>query len=288
MELFQDVRFEQGMNLSSVSDSEGCHVTDILRFHNEAAVPCWRLAQWGSRFSLAGEKADIRGNTVEYKNEGKRISRMLKEDGTVSIDMDLYGGKEYTSHRKYGEPWPHILIEQSIAAKPRLSDLDKLELEFGWTVGFCKDLMGENLDKKLHSAQVTAYFTIHNLNQSSSDYGDFMWFGIPVYDSRYLIYPEYFAIDGGKEGATGRLIYTVDGKKIYDDVCVISKEHHVQHDILPLIKEGLERGRDSGFLTKTELGHLHLTSFNLGWEVTGTFDCSFTFTGLSLEATMRK
>lgn len=282
MDFFFDKGFENSVNLSTTNDSDGTAVADVFHFVMEPSEPSWRIAQWGSRFSLAGTKPVFNGKTVEYKNQGKLFSRTQNDDGTASLTMEIYGGNEYENPRKYGEFWPHILVEQFFTGLPVLNEFDSLELFLDWKVGFCENLMGTQTDKELHTAQITAFFTVHNLNEDSKDYKDFIWFGIPIYDYRYPAYPEFYGIDGGKEGASGKLIYVVDGAKIYNGEVKVGETYHIKHDILPFITEALTRAQTMKFLTGTKLEDLHLTSFNMGWEVTGTFNCSFTFSGLSL------
>jgi hypothetical protein len=50
--------------------------------------------------------------------------------------------------------------------------------------------------------------------RDSPDRDDFYWFGVPFFDNRDDVPPAYMAQDAGKDDATGKFIYTVDGRAL--------------------------------------------------------------------------
>ncbi|MEQ1841458.1 MAG: hypothetical protein ABL994_13705 [Verrucomicrobiales bacterium] len=49
------------------------------------------------------------------------------------------------------------------------------------------------------------------------------------------------------------------------------------------MKEALVATQAKGLMTKTRFEDLHATSFNLGWEVPGPYDCEISLKNLSLD-----
>ena len=91
-------------------------------------------------------------------------------------------------------------------------------------------------------------------------------------------------VDGGKADATGKFICTIEGKRFFDGDTGDGAWHTIDCDLLPLMREALTASQTKGFLEATAFEDLVLTSFNLGWEVPGTYDCAITLKGLSLTA----
>ncbi len=65
------------------------------------------------------------------------------------------------------------------------------------------------------------------------------------------------------------------------------KWHKLECDLLPLVCEALEAAQVRGFLNNTRLADLAITSFNLGWEMPGPYDCAIQLRALALEPTWR-
>lgn len=285
IELFVDPDFEKGLLLSPLKDSEQTNQSDIIDFGSRKGNPGWKLVQWFSNFSLKGVAPVKKENSIEYVNEGKRIA-LKKEDGKKpELTLEMFGSKEYEKGpRRNGDAWPHLLIEQAIGDKPLITEMDRLVLSFQGEVEKCENLMGKDFNPNLHSAHVNFYFIVQNQNGSSTGYGDFFWFGIPFYDFRYEFFPEYLAADGGKEGASKKMIYTVGGSELYMEKHEPGKRYSAEIDLLPHIRRGLEKGHLRKFLSGTKLEDLKITAFNVGWELFGTFDVSFIISELSLKA----
>ena len=142
----------------------------------------------------------------------------------------------------------------------------------------------EPLDPGLHTAHVTAFWTIHNRNPGSPDYRDMIWFGIPLYDARHPIPPGHQALDVGKDDATGKFICTLEGSRFHREPTGNGAWHTIDHDLLPLIQEALAASQAHGHLMQTRFEDLAATSFNCGWEVPGPYHCAIRLRNLRLEA----
>ena len=146
----------------------------------------------------------------------------------------------------------------------------------------CELVSTEAVANDLHTGQITAFFAIQNQNASSADFRDMIWFGLPMFDVRYDLPPGHQAVDKGKGDATGKFICTLPGSQFYDGPTGDGGWHQLRGDLVPLVKEALAASQAKGFLTDTKFEDLAPTSFNLGWEVPGPYDCEITLKGLSL------
>lgn len=283
-ELFVDPGFTRGFSLSAASHMGKDEPLGVLRMAEggDAEAPAWRLAQWASRYLLQpGSCAGV------AETPGKRVEVERGPDGLTRLLLEVRGGAEYDGKMRVpGEPWPHLLVEQSFNEAPiRPRDAKTLPFALETRTVLCKALpWGEGkLDPGLHTAQVSAYWTVHNLTPGTADYGDMIWFGIPIFDARYEVPPAHYAIDGGKEDASGKFICVLDGKRFWSGNTGDGAWRKLDVDLLPLLREGLGIAQQHGHLTKTRFEDLGITSFNLGWEVPGPYDAAIEFRGLSFK-----
>lgn len=274
-ELFQDPKFAQGFNLSTLHSSTT--IVDVLNFGKSNVTPRWHLAQWWSKYSLQGQSpVAMPSGGIGYSNEGKRV--ILYPGG--ELQLDVMASNEYTRPRQNNENWPHLLIGQEFADSPKIVDLTSLLFNLEVKFDQVENKMSpEEYVQSIHAAKVTAFLTVQNRNRSSSDYGDYLWFGVPLIDSRYDIFPGFSAKDGG----TGKFIYTVNGHEFWDTRNDDGQWHPLHKDLLPYIMQAFTTAKARGYLPNTVLTDLQLGSFNLGWEVTGTFDVSMRLKNISLQ-----
>lgn len=284
LELFADTGFEQGFWLSAVKDSEGFNRRDKLDFGMEVGKPVWELAQWFTQYPLQGVQPVTKVDTVEYVNDGKRVAMKRAPGKSPVLTLEMFGGKEYSKGpRKDGEAWPHLLISQPIGEKPLVTELDQLVYSFNGTLDYCNNLMRGDFNKNLHSANVNTSIIIQNTNSQSPGYGDFYWYQMTFYDFREEFMPELLLVDGGKEGASGKVIYAPSGRELYTSKVEPGKLCEFSLDILPFIKRGVEKSKSKGGLKDTKLEDLRVTALVIGWEMFGTFDASFSVSDMSLK-----
>jgi hypothetical protein len=284
LSLFDDPELARGFSLSALRSSAlPIEVGTVLAADTDAP-PRWRLAQWGSRFSLDSAKMRVLDDgTRALENEGKRAVILPGGLAGQGVELAVNGIAEYGGRlREKGEPWPHLLVEQKM--EPRLlHEMDTLRFSVEFRVEHCAPAAGLPLNPGLHTAHVTAFWTIHNVNPDSPDHNDMIWFGLPLFDARYPVTPGHQAVDAGQEDATRKFICTIEGKRFYDKPVQIGAWSNLACDMLPLLREALEASQAKGFLTNTRFEDLAATSFNLGWEVPGPYDCAITVRKLSLQ-----
>ncbi|MEF2247319.1 hypothetical protein [Paenibacillus sp. IITD108] len=282
--IFDDPDFSLGFIIYPTLHSEGAKEIGRLKFDPEPANPVWHLAQWSSRYdiSLAKGEADEAKESYKYANEGKVVAKEYV-DGEALLTLKVIGEMEYKDGtRKNGEAWPHLLIEQVMGDPQNVDSFSELMLNLDVRINDFEYLMTSDFDANLHAAQTTAYFGISNQNKESEGYSDFFWFGIPIFDSRFEYPPGGVIKDAGQPGASGALIYTPPGKEFLTKNMLDGEWETIHVDLIPYIQRAVEEGKQKGYLPKTSFEDLKITSFNLGWELPGTYNASLQIKNLEL------
>lgn len=280
--ILQDVNFDGDFSVLGTSNTNPVQ-TGILRFeNNETGInTVWKLAQWGSKHTISTAKLITEGNSYIYENVSKRIVKDIVEDGENILTLAVYASNEYKSPRKTSQMWPHLLIEQTISDSYGFKGYEKILFTIDVRISQCENKMSTEFDQSLHCAQTTAYFTVSDQNIDSKGYGDFLWFGIPIFDSRFEYPPGAAVLDNGTAGGSNKLIYTPPGNEILSQNLMDGNWEKISIDLLPYIKKAFEEGRTIGYLPDSSWEDMKFTSFNLGWEVPGTFDVEMQIKNLS-------
>lgn len=280
-----DTTLDGGFNLSAVRASiKPVEIGRVLAL-DESRPPKWRLCQWGTGYSLEGVAPTVvPGDTRVLANAAKEVVVFpggLAGDG---LRLTVHGGVEYgDALRVQGQAWPHLLVEQKIQ-NLGLDGLASLNFALEFRVDQCVPETDKGMDPALHTAHITAFWTVHNRNAQSGDFQDMIWFGVPLFDARYPVPHGHQAVDAGQADASGKFICTLEGARFHDGPVTIGAWHGITCDLLPLLEEALEASQSKGFLKDTRIKDLAVTGFNLGWEVPGTYDCAVHFKHLKLDA----
>lgn len=286
-ELITDRSFQHGIEISGNDSAYPLPIDTMFPFGNSPVKPLWRLAQWGSKFLINSGSFSKKSDSIIYYGKSKKISFFKKNINITEIGLEVLGSKEFKTPRKLNEEWPHLLLEQYINSDFKLCELEVLEYSASFKLDYCFNFMGETFNPELHTAQFTQYFTIQNMNKESKGYGDFFWFGIPVYDYRYKYIKLYAEQDLGKDDATKKFIYSVSSSDIFDGNLHENNTINISSNIYPHIQKGFETAKQRGYLPETTFNDLSVTSMNVGWEVPGIFDCKIIFTSPSLKSIKR-
>ena len=245
-------------------------------FGRDNVQPDWIIAQWTSRGSLDDVKID--DDTISLSDLYKSV-KIDRKTGAINLSADT--SKEYPEPRKSSsEPWVHLLLEQSPFKKPVQIDQAKAiwaEIEFELTQF---EAFGKN-DPNLHAAQFSWYLYLKNTNKKSQGFGDFLWFGISLFDDRHDFIPLYahqdFAVPNGK------FIYTLGSAAYMKEKVAVGKRFKVRINLLPEIEKALAKANANGFLEHSTVKDMCFDGTNIGWEIPGMFDVGVTIHRLSLE-----
>ncbi len=288
-ELFDDPEFRRGFMLTAASHPAPKEELGPLHFGEEynGIKPVWRVAQWGTRDLLEPQSYTCvpMANQCWADNKAKQVVYEYWGPGPAGIGLVVHGDFEYDGHmRAAGEAWPHLLIEQRFRKPIVPKDWKVLCFSMKGCISLCKAAPWSEgkLDPKLHTAQVSAFWTVHNVTQGNPDCGDMIWFGIPFFDARYPIPPAYYALDAGKADASGKFICMLDGKRFWKVPTGDGTSQRLKVDLVPLLREALTIAQEHGYLKNTQYEDLASDSFNLGWEIPGPYEAAFDVRGLSL------
>ena len=307
-ELLEDLNFSRGfgVTLFHANTSNG-KLSGELDYGGDKADGeyCWKMAQWGCRKDMVREGDFSRnGSVITYDDGGKYISVDANKTGCISLGIK--GSEEYTpddegnprERTDSSENWPHILIEQTIdhAISP---DCKALYMEIEYCVEECVSLVDREVypvDPNLNAAQFQWFLTLHDNDENSVSYGQAMWFGFSMFDTRALggTPDGMSAYDGGKEDSTGLFIYMPSLNSVVKSETssvnslpssVVGKKVAVKFDILPFLKQALKLANQSGALLGAKVSSLKIGSTNIGWELPGNYDVKVDISYMNLYET---
>jgi hypothetical protein len=277
--LIRDPDFQRGFLLLRPEPGKRVECGMVRGPGREPSV--WSLAQWSSRFPFDGSTpvGQAPGSARVLSNPARRVV-FGGEDRILSLAVNT--GIEYGERlREKGEPWVHLLVSQPLRPQPRLGDLSALR--FGLNARLVRSVeLQEDQDPRIHAAQCLLFISVQNLEKGHRGFGDFLWFGVPIYDNRTRDFRTYAAPDFA---GSNKFIYTPAPHpparpNIHDGDWAV-----FDLDLLPRMLEGLAVARSRGYLGDLEdHGAYRVAAINVGWEVPGTYDVEIQLRGLRLLA----
>lgn len=283
-ELIRDPHFQNGFWLLEPKPGQRVVYGEALA-PATTAKPVWDLCQWSSKFPLAAARAPQSADDgFCFTNRAKRVC--LGRPGSAEADLSLgvnasveYGDR---ARQSSGEPWVHLLVQQEIEPPPSLAELESCRFHVEARLKHSKLHRTDDYTPSRHAAQFLIYLTVANRNPRSPGYGQYLWFGIPIYDDRRRFAPAYQAQDFA---GTKMFIYTVAAEVFAKESTQDGNWVIFAQDLLPLMREGLEAGWKRGFLSGSrDLADYRVTGIVIGWEVPGIFDVEMQLRGLNLKA----
>lgn len=284
-ELIADPHFQGGFALLKPAPGKVVPAGELRWDGARPGPPVWRLAQWNSRFTLEGVPAEaLPSGAIRFGNEAKFVIVAPPEKPEADLILGVHGSVEYGgTARKKGQPWPHLLVSQRFKNPPAVSDLSVARFRVSARLLESRLHRTPEYTKRLHAAQFLMFLNIQNLNRKSAGYGDFLYLGIPLYDSRYPVPRRFTAPD-----QAGKFIYTPGGAAYTDKRMADGEWVSIDKDVLPIIRAGLEEAWRRGFLKASrDLADYRISAMNMGWEVPGILDVSAQVRDLSLRVVVR-
>ncbi len=258
-----------------------------------AGDPVWDLGQWGSLTSLDAVTPTILPSGA-WRWEDAYGAVTIGPEGSTEADLSL----RVNAYEEYGgvyrspdstRTWVHLLGEQRISPPgaqgpgcPPLSQLSSLDFSVDARLLFDERNIQPGYDPSQHAASYLIYFTVQNLNSASPGYGDYLWFGLTLYDDRDPMPGLYVANDGG----TGKLIYNIGLAPLSSASLDDGQWHTLRADLLPYILDALEEAWSRGYLPDSrDLVDCRIGGMHLGWEVPGLSNVELQIRDLSLTYT---
>ncbi len=303
-ELLPDSTFAQWFTIRGLGqpwddgDSQGVFRTTP----EKVGAPVWTLAQWASVPSLADtavtRQTQLGSHRFQIENRTKRI---IVDSRRGELELAIFASANYTQPRQKNEPWPHLLASVSLtdshhpAEHCRIGIMRRLDVALKCCLTEFSDCH-PNADTSLHAAQFQLFIYVQNLNIASSGYGDMLWFGVPIFDSRRTFSEECWQRDGGKPDASQKFIYIMpsvacqpQGTTFFksDVITTDAGWTQIRADVLPWIHRAYTLARQGGYLTTTNLEDIYVSGLNFGWEMPGTYDAAMRVRGFSIRCSMQ-
>ncbi|MEO6434816.1 MAG: hypothetical protein ABIP55_03520, partial [Tepidisphaeraceae bacterium] len=240
--------------------------------------------QWSTRFPLDHSMLEQGlSDSVAYKNDAKTVGVGSSGEQKGVLSLAVNSLVEYGPRAKgAGAPWVHLLVQQDFDPPAALERLGAVTLHIDARLLRSRSLHANDYSPDIHSAQFTIFFTIENRNRQSAGHGDYLWFGIPIYDNRSR-FPKAF-----KEqdfGGTAKYIFMPDGKTYTESSAHDGEWMVIEKDLLPLMREALEAAWARGYLKDSKnLSDYAIGGMNMGWELPGTFDVEMRIRNFSVKA----
>jgi hypothetical protein len=294
IELLEDPTFSTGFNLLGISPVEdGRTIQKWLDYGGEATPAernVWYMAQWWSTYDVVDASFRKENDTYIYETESRTLKMNPSDGGYLSIDLSSY--KEYgDTPRTQGQPWTHALIEQTFNESVGMADINNLIVTLDINIKYVNNMHEEGTyDPGLHAAQFLWYLTLNNVIDEDSNVdevgtpGDYLWFGIPIYDSRSDFLDVSHHIDQGAAGTTNKLIYSMSSRNYFDEKIEFGKTYHIEIDVLPYLKEAFIYAINNNALVNAQFENMQIGYMNLGWELPGSFEVGSTIQNISIKA----
>ncbi|MBQ7924148.1 MAG: hypothetical protein IJ329_02455 [Clostridia bacterium] len=281
--LFKDPYMKNGISVLSVKGD----TREQFKLTGSYESPSWTFAQWHSKYDLQNYKTrryEKGGSFMECISYGKEVDgkyvpgKVLKiETDNPSIYMELNAQVEFDAPKQDGEGWPHTLVSQDFSGElVHVSELSELIMNMDYTITKFEDKMGSAANPAAHCAQLVWYITLQNRTKGSEGYGQYIWFGLNLWDNRKDggVSPEYAAQDLGKEDSTKAFIYQPSSEKIFAEKKMprVGEKRELAFSVLATTKYAFELAKARGYLPDTSWEDIYIGSMNFGFENTGIYN----------------
>jgi hypothetical protein len=283
-ELLRDSHFQRGFALLEAATGKRV-VQRILEGPDKTDKPAWDLAQWSSKHpTLPVLPEKLPDGAVRYANPGKVVTIGLPGTEGGDLSLAVNASAEYgTRPREEGDPWVHLLTQQVFDNPPSLAELRACRLHVGMRLKQSRLVTPEGYSPARHAAQMQIFLTISNRKTGSPGYGQYLWFGVPLYDNRERLPSGFKAQD---RGDTKMFIYTLAAADVTSESAHDGKWVTIDKDLLPLLREALQVAWSRGFLKdSTDFVDYRIGGAFVGWEVPGIFDVDAQVRDFSLKVT---
>lgn len=283
MELINDGTYLEGFQ---VQDQNAAIIGTL---EGSIAHPTWQISQWGSRSNIPFNSTVNDAKRTVWANADKSLT-VNKDDRSVLLSVNAFNDYQGV-HRSSNQPWVHLLLSQKISEpggkktdSPSIAEMGSLKLNFSAQILESKRSDGKGFYRKgIHAAQLVWFFTIQNLNPQSPGFGQYLWFGGPMYDDREEFPAAQTHIDAG----TKSLIY-YPGLKAFTNQSLSSQQNVTfDVDILPHVRKALDYAFAEKLFKSTNIADYKVGGMNMGWEVTGLNIVSAKINIISLKASRK-
>lgn len=296
VEIMGDVGFSTGVHLLGTDAGRDGRTTfrklDWGGTAETTETPVWVMAQWCSKYDLskeldAGRSVEKKeGDTFIYEDPSKTFKYNQK---TKAVDLIYRASSDYDTPRTSDQGWSHMLLEQNFANTPLIGDVDEVRVAIDFTINqMDRKMTDAEFDFNIHTAQLVWFITLTNMSPIYGTQGDYIWFGVPLYDARGMARENTIQYDKG----TAHYIYGLavheylDDKiesSTYDkDYLPIKTDMSFDYNIYPMFKAAFDTVQQNGGMQGARFEDMAVTYMNMGWEIPGTYDVGVTIRKLDI------
>ena len=293
IELLNDNFFRNGFTVGAADNEPQPDNRYPLEYHFRYGNPegqiMWMVEQHGCRFGLADDYA-LGGKSIAYDNGFYTIEsyskKIIVNPDIGSLTFEVNASKEFLAPRQSKEAWPHLIMAQGLKEQIVLKDAESIVLTMDVTLNKSERKMtAEEYNPSLHTAQYLMYIVVRS--NAALDAGEFLWFGIPIYDARYKFMPESGMVDAGTAGNTGKFIYQMPQNEFMPNGLPLNEKVQINVDLVQYFERALNMAHQHNLMVNTTVQDLYLTNMNIGFEIPGTYDISVTLENFSLKARLK-
>ncbi len=282
IQLLHDHNFLDGFNTYPITPSTTPIGTLIPP--TSTGSPVWQLAEWHTQLLLANVPPNITPDGAQWANAFKGV---VVDDGflELAINADAEWGGVY---RQSGQQWPHLLIAQLIYNSAAPSSNTPIHSYASVTMSlqiervYTDHIQESGYDPSLHACQFLMFLTLQNRNQSHADYGNYIWFGLPFYDDRYVTLNESVDVDIG----TGHYMFRMASANFMPASLHNQSVVNISVNLLPYMRAAVEDAIALGIFLSPNLDDYFIGGMNLGFEVPGRSIATFRVRDFNILATL--
>ena len=297
IELLRDAQFRQGLSVLNIEPGtrnkrtndvfNGRSIAGIIRPAGATGQPPWYAAQWYSHFNLAEARAEqLPSGSTRFFDGAKTVTFGCSGGPEADLVLALNGRTEWGDVVPATQgAWPHLLVQQKLLDNPALPAFRSLRFQISYRLLHSEAHRGPGWNDERHTAHFVVFLTVQNFNAQSGGFGDYLWFGVPLWDGRYPLPQRFVARDAGnaQKRGTGKFIFNPGGAVYTTEEAGGGNWVTIDRDVLPLLREALETAWSAGYLQDSHnAADYHLGVINMGWEITGPWDAAMQVRDLML------